>query len=43
MKYLLQVAACEIKNLQQTGDKLFTKKLGKRLKFRFVFKNLPLW
>ena len=43
MKYLLQVALCGIKNLQQTGDKLLTKNLGKRVNFRFGFKNFSLW
>ena len=43
MKYVLQVAFCGIKNLQKTGVKFFTKNLGKRVNFRFVFKNLSLW
>ena len=43
MKHLFQVGVCGIKNLQKTGVKFFTKNLGERVKFRFVFKNLSLW
>ena len=43
MKHLLQVGVCGIKNLQRTGNKLFTTNLGKRVKFRIVFKKFSLW
>ena len=33
----------ELRIYKQTDDKLFTKNLGKRVNFRFVFENLTLW